>query len=64
MGFLKSVFSSKKAGAAIVGTLIKTATGFGLDPAVADAAVQLLLAFIVSQGAVDLGLALKGAKKE
>ncbi len=64
MGFLKAILKSKKAGAAVLGVLAKLLTSVGLDPAVADAIVQLLSVYIASQAAVDLGLALKGAKKE
>lgn len=64
MGFLKAILGSKKAGAAIFGSLAQLMVGMGLDPGVADSIVQLMIAFIASQGVVDVGLAIKGAKKE
>lgn len=64
MGFLKAILGSKKAGAAVVGVATQLLTALGLDPAVADAATQILMAYIASQGVVDLGLALKGSKEE
>ncbi len=64
MAFLKSVLKSKKAGAAVLGVLAKLLVTVGLDPELADAIVQLLMVYIASQGVVDLGLAVKGAKTE
>ena len=64
MGFLKAILRSKKAGAVVLGALAKLLTSVGLDPSIADAIVQLLSVYIASQAAVDVGLALKGVKRE
>ncbi len=64
MGFLKAILRSKKAGAAVLGSLAKILVSFGLDPSIADAIVQLMSVYIASQAVVDVGLAVKGAKKE
>lgn len=65
MGFLKGIIGSKKLGAAIAGILTIVATEvFNLDPEFAEKIVSLLMAYIGGQSVVDLGLALKGAKKE
>ncbi len=64
MGLLKAIFSSKKAVFTLVGIITGALTALGLDPDVAELIVRVIMAYLVSQGVVDVGLALKGAKKE
>jgi len=65
MGFLKAVFGrSKKASFTLIGILTGALVALGLDRDVAELIIQLIMAYLASQGVVDLGLALKGAKKE
>jgi len=68
MQFLKSFLNSKKVGAMIFGITVKVLVSAGLDPGLADAisdvVVQLVSIYIGGQSVVDLGLALKGTKKE
>lgn len=68
MNFLKAAFQRKRAGAMVFGVVVKVLATLGLDPALADAisevVVQLVGIYILGQSASDLGLALKGAKKE
>ncbi len=47
-----------------MGIITGALTALGLDPDVAELIVKVVMAYLASQGVVDLGLALKGAKKE
>lgn len=64
MGFLKGIFNSKKAIFTLVGIVTGALTALGLDRDVAELIVKVVMAYLASQGVVDLGLALKGSKKE
>ena len=64
MGFLKAVFSKKKAGAAGIGIIAALLTQVGLPEEISTSIAQLAMAFIAGQGITDLGLALKGVKTE
>ncbi len=64
MGFLKGIFRSKKAAFTLVGIITGALVALGLDRNVAELIVQVIMAYLASQGVVDLGLALKGTKKE
>ena len=64
MGFLKGIFNSKKAVFTLVGIVTGALTALGLDRDVAELIVKVVMAYLASQGVVDLGLALKGSKKE
>ncbi len=63
MGFLKGIFNSKKAVFTLVGIVTGALTALGLDRDVAELIVKVVMAYLASQGVVDLGLALKGSKK-
>ena len=63
MEFLKAIFQSKKAGAAIAAAVVAFLTTLGLDEEIATLVVQALMAYIGAQGLADLGLAIKGSKK-
>ncbi len=63
MGFLKGIFNSKKAAFTLVGIVTGALTALGLNPDVAELIVKVVMAYLASQGVVDLGLALKGTKK-
>ena len=65
MGFLRRIFGkSKKATFTFIGSITGALTALGLDPDVAELIVKVIMAYLASQGVVDLGLALKGTKKE
>ena len=58
--FLKAIFGSKKVGALILGLLSAVFT----DPQVGSAIMNAVIAYIIAQGGVDIGLALKGKKEK
>ena len=60
---LKAFLTSKKAAALIGGILTVLLREFaGLDDATIELIVNLILGYFVSQGAVDVALALRGFK--
>lgn len=64
MKFLSAIFKSKKLGAATLGVVVQLLTLVGLDPEIARDIAQLLMVYIGGQSVVDLGLAVKGTKRE
>jgi hypothetical protein len=65
MGFLRGIIKSKKLGATVAGVLaVVLGTYLELDPGFVEKIVQLVMGYVVAQGAVDVGLAVKGTKKE
>ncbi len=63
MGLLKAFFVSKKAAAFLSGLLALVLSELlGLDEATVEMIVELIIGYIVGQGAVDVALALKGKK--
>ncbi len=60
MAFLKALFSSKKAGAMILGVLVLVMTQLlGLDEETAHKVAEVIMVYILGQGAADLGSYLK-----
>lgn len=66
LNFLKAFFGgSKKASVVLVGILMSVFRDvLGLDPETAQSLMQLIMMYLVGQGAVDVALAAKGAKKQ
>ena len=63
MELLKGFLNSKKAAAVLAGVLaVVLRELLGLDEATVKMIVELVMAYLVGQGAVDVALALKGKK--